>query len=250
MEFTTEEKKAFYKDGYVILRGVVPGVMVKQARKAIHIYMRDNVVVQGKNFGLSDHPDITDLFNKTPITTLSESLVGPGKLAPTNSAAIKLNFPCEEENWTVRGHLDIGNKLRQGIVSRALNQLIVVLLQDVPVPFMGNFTYWPGSHRAFEKAFRADPNYVKTAETNRKLPEVDLPHEGVQFTGKAGDIIICHHQMYHTAAPNNSADIRYAAIFRPRHIHFKENSTNAMVDIWLEFDGVKKVCAESEALSI
>ena len=244
MEFTTEQKKAFYEDGYVIFKGAVPDVMVKQARKAIHIHMKDNVLAQGQNPGLSDHPDITDLYNKTPIAPHSETLVGPGNLAPTRSAAIKLNFPREEENWTVRGHLDIGNKLRQeGQVSRALNQLIVVLLQDVPVPFMGNFTFWPGSHRAFEKAFQADPNYVETTKKNRQIPDIDLPHEGVQLTGKAGDVIICHHQMYHTAAPNNSADIRYAVIFRPKHVKSNENSTDAMADIWMEFDGVKEVCA-------
>ena len=171
MVLTTEQKRAFYEDGYVTLRGAMPNLMVKQARKTTNIYMRDNVLAQGKNPGLSDHPDITDLYHKTPLATLAESLVGPGNLAPIGSAAIKLHFPREEENWTVSGHLDLGNKLRQeGKIIRALNQLIVVLLQDVPVSFMGNFTFWPGSHRAFEKTFQSDPNYVETTQANRKLP--------------------------------------------------------------------------------
>ncbi len=249
MVFTESQKKAFYEDGYVIFPGAISGLMVTRARKEINTYMRQNVLLQGRNPGLSDNPVITDLFNETPLAALCESLVGEGNLAPTTSAAIKLHFPREEDNWNVRGHLDLGNKLKDGILIRALNQLVVVLLQDVPVPFMGNFTFWPGSHRVFEEAFKADPDYVETTKANCKTPDVEFPHEPIQLTGKAGDVVICHHQIYHTAAPNNSADIRYAVIFRPRHIHSKENSTGAMADIWMEFDGVREAMGEAEGVS-
>ena len=50
-----------------------------------------------------------------------------------------------------------------------------------------------------------------------------------------------HHQMYHNAGPNHSPDIRYAVIFRPRHIHASENGTAVMVDIWREFEGLTEI---------
>ena len=110
-----------------------------------------------------------------------------------------------------------------------------------PGRLMGNFCFWPGSHRAYETAFQQDPEYVATAKANRRIPDLDLPHDPIQFTGEAGDAVICHHQMYHNAGPNHSPDIRYAVIFRPRHIHASENGTAVMADIWREFEGLTEI---------
>ena len=34
MELTYDQKKAFYEDGYIIVRGGVPEIMVERARRA------------------------------------------------------------------------------------------------------------------------------------------------------------------------------------------------------------------------
>ena len=177
------------------------------------------------------------------------SIVGEGNLQFPQAGNVKLNFPGAEDRELVRGHLDLGGKLRQGMLSRRFTLLVVVLVQDVPRPYMGNFTFWPGAHQVFEAAFQADPDYPETLRQNCRLPEVDLPHDPIQLTGKAGDAVICHHQMYHNAAPNNSSDIRYAVIFRPRHVDAQENSTDAMADIWREFGGLEAVREELEGVS-
>jgi len=249
MELTYDQKKAFYEDGYIIVRGGVPGIMVERARRAINHHMSQNMIQQGRNPGLSDQAVITDLFNQTPISPMCESIVGEENLQFPKAGNVKLNFPGAEDRELVRGHLDLGGKLRQGLLSRGFTLLVVVLVHDVPRPYMGNFTFWPGAHKVFEKAFQADPNYPETLRQNRQLPDVDLPHEPIQFTGKAGDVAICHHQMYHNAAPNNSPDIRYAVIFRPRHGNAGENSTDAMADIWREFGGLEDVREEWEAVN-
>jgi len=49
----------------------------------------------------------------------------------------------------------------------------------------------------------------------------------------------------HTAAPNVSAHVRYAAIFRLRHKDCQENGTKSMTDIWLEYPGIREVVEES-----
>ena len=45
------------------------------------------------------------------------------------------------------------------------------------------------------------------------MPEVTLP-DPVPVTGRAGDAVLCHYQLAHTAGPNTSPHIRYAVYFR------------------------------------
>ena len=45
------------------------------------------------------------------------------------------------------------------------------------------------------------------------MPRAELPEGPKQIIGKAGDVVLTHHQLVHTAAPNAAADIRYAVIF-------------------------------------
>lgn len=248
MQMTKAQKQQFFEEGYVLVRGAVPKLMADQARRAINRHMRYRVMQQGRNPGLSNEPVITDLFNKSPLWGLCESVVGEGNLIQPQGGNVKLNFPDAEERPLTRGHLDLGGKLKDGLLSRGMTLLVVILVHDVPRPFMGNFCFWPGSHRAYEAAFQKDPNYVETAKANRRIPDIDLPHGPIQFMGEAGDAVICHHQMYHNGGPNHSPDIRYAVIFRPRHVNSRENSTDAMVDIWREFEGLNDLKEEAMAV--
>lgn len=71
-----------------------------------------------------------------------------------------------------------------------------------------------------------------------------MPDGPVQITGKPGDVCLAHHQMIHTAAINASPDIRYAVIFRARHINIAENGKDVMTDIWREWDGIREAVVE------
>ena len=71
------------------------------------------------------------------------------------------------------------------------------------------------------------------------MPRVELPEPPVQITGSAGDLVLAHHQIVHTAAPNGSANIRYAAITRLRHLDIKENGPDVYTDIWREYPGLR-----------
>ena len=73
------------------------------------------------------------------------------------------------------------------------------------------------------------------------MPHVDLP-EGPAFpTVEAGDVVFAHHMMVHTGGPNISPNIRYAVIFRPKHVQIEEIGFDAYTDIWREWDGVRDV---------
>jgi len=79
-------------------------------------------------------------------------------------------------------------------------------------------------------------------------PILDLP-EPYQIRVRPGDVVLAHHGMPHTVAPNHSPDIRYALYFR---VHSKQRAIpwqprpEAMSDIWMEFEGMRDIVAEFE----
>jgi ectoine hydroxylase-related dioxygenase (phytanoyl-CoA dioxygenase family) len=80
-------------------------------------------------------------------------------------------------------------------------------------------------------------------ELTEGMPQVEMPEGPVQITGQAGDVVLAHHQLVHTAAPNASPHIRYAAIFRMRHVECEQIGRDAYTDIWREWPGVREALA-------
>lgn len=249
MQLTNDQKRAMYKDGYVTVRGAVPKVMIEEARRAINHHLGSKGLppddlprMSATSYcpGLGGEAVMTDLFNKTPLFALCESLVGPGNLLPTTGTQIALRFPgATADRKEPKGHLDgIGtgnNGIEKGEFRCGFTMLVTVLVGDVFAPYSGNFTVWPGSHRAAEAFFQtATPEVLRGG-----MPKLDLPHPPVQVTGEAGDAVISHHQLVHGAAPNAAPNIRYAAIFRARHIDAERNGIDVMTDIWREWPGIR-----------
>ena len=260
MKLTDSQKRFFYQEGYVKVSSAVPAVMVDAARQAINAQM-------GKGNGnpfpeLNSTPVITDLFNETSVFSLLESALGEGNLQRVNSGGIKLNFPrspgsstsiglSEKIGWGREskegssGHLDgikaVGDRLRglreDGTYSRNFTAFAVVYLDHVPVPHGGNFTVWPKSHHFFEDYFKEHGHQV----LDDHMPHVDLP-QGPEFpTVEAGSVVFAHHMMVHTGGPNFSPNIRYAVIFRPKHLQINEIGFDAFTNIWCEWDGIREV---------
>jgi hypothetical protein len=258
MELTPRQKLDFYEQGYLKLPGVVPQVMVEAARHAINhsigeegMGKDDLVAMRSRSYcqELQNASVITDLFNKSPIPSIAESLIGKGNVIPPTSAQIALRFPGPlfTDPNPPRGHLDgLGtgtNGIPKGEYRRGFTGLVVILLADVPEPYSGNFTVWPRSQQFFERFFKENGDQVLA----EGMPRVDLPEGPIQMTGKAGDIILTHHQIVHCAAPNASANIRYAAIFRLRHIETEQIGRAAFTDIWREWPGVRAALQEAQA---
>lgn len=251
MRFTRQQKQDFHRDGYLVVRGAVAPARIDAARAAINHDLGTNGMHPDElqKFSASSYcPAIrreavlTDLFNRSPLFGLVESLMGGGNLLPASITQVALRFPrtADDQPRVAHGHLDgVGsglNNVPKGTYVRNFSALAPLLLNDQPDPFRGNFTVWPGSHTAcaeyFASADRAD------AIAAGRL-EYDLPHPPVQITGRAGDACISHHNLWHGAAPNYGPDIRYAAIFRAQHKDAKTNGTEAMTDPWREWDGVR-----------
>jgi hypothetical protein len=166
MQFNFQQKREIFENGYTIIRGAVPQVMIDAARRAIN-----HSVGQGMNVdemttfrAQSYCPDvkntavISDLFNKTPVFSLTESVIGEGNFNPAGGGQIALRFPIMKDPPPKPGpHLDgfptPTNGVPEGTIAN-FTALVGVLLSDLPESNAGNFTVWPGTHRSTEKYFQ------------------------------------------------------------------------------------------------
>ncbi len=257
MRISPLQLRDFHEDGYIIIRGAVAPVAVREGLRAINhslghegIAFDDLPKFRAKSYcpNVQGTPAITNLFNQSPLLPLLDSMLGEGNTQQVSRGQIALRFPAAElqKKRTFGGHLDgIGtgtNGIEVGKFSRGFTALVTVLMHELPEPFAGNFTVWPGSHLVAERFFQeATPEVLRQG-----MPELQLTREPVQITGKAGDAVITHHQLVHGAAPNFSHNIRYAVIFRACHREVKQINTDAMTDIWREWDGVRNAMAASD----
>ncbi len=251
------QKQEFYENGYLVVPGVVSQLMTEAARKAINrsvgevgMHEADPSKFRKAMYcsELCNQPVITDLFNESPFFSIAESLLGKGNVQAARSGQIPLRFPNVMDGAPEpRGHLDgLGsgnNSMAKGVYRRGFTAFAVVYLSDVPETHSGNFTVWPRSHRFFEDYFKNEGHEVLA----NGMPRPELPEGPVMITGKAGDVVIAHHQIVHGPSPNASSNIRYAAIFRVRHVDVETNGLEAYTDIWREFAGVQEVMEEVAA---
>ena len=255
---TNKQKLDFYENGYITIPGVVPQLMVDAARQAINHSIGEVGLHQGdlERFRAQSYcneireaPEVVDLFGKTPVRQIAESLMGEGNVQIPGSGQVALRFPgpLRKDPNEPSGHLDgLGsgkNGMEKGVYRRGFTALAVVYLADVPEPYSGNFTVWPKAHSFFADYFKKEGHEILA----NGMPRPELPEGPKQIVGKAGDVVLTHHQIVHTAAPNAASDIRYAVIFRLRHVECEKNGYDAYTDIWKEWPGIQEVIPASDA---
>lgn len=248
MQLNHAQKRHFFENGWVQVAGVVPRVMVDEARRAIN-----------HSLGQGTHPDdvsrfsaqsycpelrstplITDLYNATPLRALAESAIGEGQINPISGGQIALRFPIVKDPPPAPGpHLDgvhtSNNGVPKGTISN-FTALVAVLLSDLTRDDAGNFTVWSGSHRVYEEYFKAKGHDILLGATPKI--EVGPPR---QIMGKAGDVVLCHYQLGHGITPNVSPDVRYAVFFRLKHRDHDEQKIEVLADIWRHWSGIREV---------
>jgi len=245
MELSYAQKKDFYDNGFVQVRGVVPRVMVDATLRAINhsvgqgMSADDMVTMRSQTYcrELTGTPVITNLFNATPAKALAESMIGVGNLKPVGGGQIALRFPgLQDPPPEPRGHLDGMHTPTNGVPKGTIGNftmLVGVLLSDLTQDYAGNFTVWPGTHHAYERYFRDHgPESLLDG-----MPPVDLP-QPQQIIGQAGDVVLVHYQLAHAAAVNVSPHVRYAIFFRLKHIDHDSDPKKRMGDIWMDWPGM------------
>jgi hypothetical protein len=185
---------------------------------------------------LREQPIIRDLFGKTPLFDIAESLLGKDN-AKYGRGQIALRFPLHQDPPRAPGwHIDGVPTATNGVTPGGLDSftmLVAVLLSDLPQENMGNFSVWPRSHRVLEEFFQ-QRSFDDFQQESRQL-DLGTPQ---QITGKAGDVVICHYQMAHGIAPNTSPFVRYAVFFRVKHPQHNEQKPQQLSNLWLEWPGI------------
>jgi hypothetical protein len=252
MQLTQAQKQEIFEKGYVKVPGVVPQVMVNDALKAINHSLGDKgidpdklITFRSQSYTpeVTSSPAIVDLLNKTPALALAESAIGEGKTNRVKAGQIALRFPqMMDPPPAPNPHLDGMHTPTNGVPKgQILNftMLVGIMLNDVSQPYAGNLTLWPGSHFLYERYFREHG----WDSLLGGMPPVDLP-EPEQIMGQAGDIVLCHYQLGHTAAINISPHIRYAIYFRLTHIDHEQTKREALTNIWLQWEGMHDFTGE------
>lgn len=249
---TTDQQRRFLEQGFLHIPNVVPRALVDRALRAINHSIgqgrakEDVAKLNSQSWcpELDRQDVITDLFNGTPAFAMAEDLLGIGKVERAGGGQVPPRFPRSVDVTEAKppsGHIDgIGtphNGVPVGTYNRGFTMLGVVLLSDLPAGNMGNFTVWPGTHERVAQRLREQGHGVLA----QGIPDWDWRDVGIAHhpcTGQAGDIVFAHYLTWHSASPNLSPHIRYAAIFRVRHIACGANGIEALTEPWIEFEGL------------
>jgi hypothetical protein len=248
MKLTVFQKQEVLERGYVKVPGVVPQIMVEQALRHINHSLgqgmnpADMPILRAQSFcpEVQHTPPITDLYHKTPVKDLVESLLGEGQTNTVGGGQIAVRFPSLDDPPRQPGcHLDGMYSPTNGVVKGTIGNftmLVGVLLSPVTTPYAGNFTVWPGTHHQYEQYFQEHgPESLL-----RGMPPVEMP-EPKQTLGQPGDVFLVHYQLAHAVAPNVSPYPRYAIFFRVKHKEHDRDWKAPMTDIWRHWPGIREI---------
>ncbi|HZL19329.1 MAG TPA: phytanoyl-CoA dioxygenase family protein [Polyangia bacterium] len=246
MQLGEADKRALVEDGFLIVRGAVPRDRIDAALRAINLSLGEEGIAKDQIWTLRAQtfcpelvgaPPILDLYTETPLAALAAAGLGPGNVAPPTTGQIALRFPqIVAEPRDPYPHIDGMPGPLNGVEAGTLytfSALGAVFLSDVPAPFRGNFTVWPGSQRLLEAHFRAHG----TDDLLRGFPPLAMPAPR-QLIVRAGDVLLAHHALAHGAAANLGPHVRYAVFFRLSHRNHDPGSTTALTDLWRHWDGL------------
>lgn len=246
MPLSIAQKRDIWQDGFTVIPGAVSRVQVDAALRAINHSLGEGIPAEdiarsrAQSFcpGLGSTDVITDLFNRTPLPALANSVLGEDVTPPARSGQIALRFPQPDVPLSYRheAHIDgvysPTNGLTKGTISN-FTALVAVFLSDMPYDSMGNFIVWPGSHRRNEAYFRTNGTDILLSG----MPPIEWG-EAHEIRACAGDAVICHYALGHTFSPNLSPHIRYAVYFRITHRDHHTHPLETLTDIWLDWHGL------------
>jgi hypothetical protein len=237
--FNLEQKRHLFEKGWVVIPQVVPAEMVYAARNFINSTIENYLdSIQTRAHELKSDKRLTNLLMKTDAFSLIESALGNGKVIPSRNIQCALRIPDHDHKSlnNLRPHIDSFHPSAKGN-PRSIKPFIAIagfFLNDIDQDNAGNFTVWPGTHRQFAKYFET---HGHDPDLKLGVPPVDLP-QPLQIKAKAGDMILAHYQLAHTAATNLSHAIRYAVYIRMHHADRPKDSLDVLTDIWKYWYGM------------
>ena len=247
MTLNNEQKQQFREQGFVQIHHAISTEMVERAQQTINWKMGQGIPADrlttwsSQSFfpEIQNAPAITDLMNASGLLETLESVLGANTVTPARAGQIAIRFPREPGTPPQAPHPHIDgiysphNGVQKGTVG-SFTALIGVLLSDLTRENAGNFCVWPGSHQKLNAHFQQHGTDELFAG---QMPKIDLgtPH---QIQGKAGDAVLCHYQLAHTAVPNVGPLPRYAIFFRVTHPNHNDDRAARLQDLWMDWPGI------------
>lgn len=242
----------FARDGYVVIRGLVPSEEIDVIRSRI-----DREIAADESIGalpryaassfcprLRNDPDLTAAFRH--LAPAAHRLLGVD--VPATFVQIALRYPEHRTAAEHRFHIDGFPAANNGVDPGSIYRhtlLAGIFLSTVDRDDAGGLMLWPGSHRRLATAIAAlDPKRFlddgNLADLMTKIEAIDLG-EPQQLHVEPGDAVLVHHLVAHAGAPNLRLQVRYALYCRLQHPDHDPADPRSLVDpdrwfTWFEQD--------------
>mmetsp|Transcript_32624 Transcript_32624/g.104026 ORF Transcript_32624/g.104026 Transcript_32624/m.104026 type:complete len:353 (-) Transcript_32624:66-1124(-) len=256
---SVEEMRSFFEEGYVHARGAAAPDLIDAALRHINACLGRNAVEQQNQLtnlakDAVASPAITDLFYKSKIPSLAQSLVGRGRLAPVRQGQVALRFPkgggvptpAARAKEMQRGRAYHVDGFAKGLHS-PFTLLVGVCLSDVTEPLQGNFAVHPGAHwhmqdvvkRAVDQkddVLSSPLEVVEGESASSSKPDLGPARPLLM---KRGDVVLAHQKLPHFGQANYGPNVRYQVYFRLRHVDIDAHRTQWLDDLLLPFEGLR-----------
>lgn len=197
---TTDQRKQWKKEGYLVLKGVLSPDEVQALLATV-----DEMDAVLRNV-MEDYDIFVDLMDHPVTFPIVRELMGDFIQLSMSQVIVRPPNPKDKGYL----HTDGGQAMRTIRVSRSSSPLQVKIhyfLTDLEKPDSGNFTVVPGSHnRTFPETGVKDGSYIP---------------EAVQLRVKAGDAAVFPHALWHGVVANRSELPRKTLIYCYSHQCFR-----------------------------
>jgi hypothetical protein len=217
---TSEQKRQFEEQGYVLVSGLIAPEIAEAAAGALWRGLGadpdDRATWQNVPVG-SSHKDPAILACFTPeVLAAAAGLAGEDPATfKAPSSTLTLNIFPQEGPWSHHGpHIDHA-LARDGykVFPRPLRIASILYLNDVP-QHGAPTVVWPGSHRKIEALAKSDPAHYELMQTlNQELGSLDLG-EPIEIPGRRGDILFYHYLTAHSGSRNATDTPRFALVYK------------------------------------
>ena len=224
---TGSQLERFVTDGFVALRGAVPGDVVRACRAELDAELLRRGVDPAQpstwtepvvRFWTPETAPFAAAGTQPVLLEAYDQLIGPGRRIERAAVggSVPVRFPSAvdpgDAGWHIDGSIPIGDTWGVSVRSHNRGLLCLFLFSDVG-PSDAPTELKVGSHRLVPPALvpLGDAGGLFAVHESEVFPAImDLP--SALATGDAGDVFVCHPFLVHTATwPHRGTSPRYLA---------------------------------------
>jgi hypothetical protein len=233
------DPSAFARDGYVVVRGLAGGTLVRTAAEVIKQELAARPPREGPNsraLAGNEHGALFTAFRQSPMWSVVTELLAPAPVEIVDDSAQLIVHPAPSDAINLTPHID-GHGPNFGTPS-TFTLLLGVLMSDQDGADAGNVVVWPGTHLLYSEYLQAyGPTSLleHAGRIRRAAPNVALPRP-VPVRGKTGDVFFAHPLLGHETGANFNSRARKAIYLRLRRADHGHRWEQCLLDPLLEYN--------------